>query len=998
MADQTENVVIKVTETGTDDTAAKLANLGVAGDAAGAKVAASLAAAGAAQDAFVNSLAKATQAAQAAAQADDGLASAAGRVTGATQAATGATQANAIAAAEAADKTQFVSAAHVAAASSATAHIASVNSLTNSYSALGSIMKLTALIMSVSIFEKAQDAATTTNNILQRLTKTTGDYDTVYKRLMDTSNATGQSFEVTVKAFQSLRVATAGQGKTNDEIATSIDTISKAMQLSGTSSEHQSRLWRDLTESSAGATLSSRQLVTILAQAPGVMEAITIGAGKTVSQLLAMSSAHKAAGGVIKLANTDITVSEQLRIDSETRHLKVAQDADLKLSLSGTASAKQITAAHKVVKDSLQTLGDTHTRISATIDAATEKNSAAVQKGAKETTDTIDILVKANAPITAQVQSFTLTIAQSFSVLNNNLIAYLNPAHNVVGVNKLISEGIIAIGAALPALIPMVLAFGAAWLVIEAVTILNTIRKAIVELTVYLVTTAIPAVLGFVASFFTLPGLVIAAAAALLVFVIGVDKVKAAIGFAIDYAKTFGTEAVKTFTDAFTDATKTTKAFQDQAGAINGMTAAMGAYANVAGAALAGQGGSSVSTGAQDWTGGPGSNNGPSQTSGGMPLFGGGGTGVSTVPQLSSTGGAIPQLRSGGAITIPGAGPPDTQLVQFMASPGERIIIQTPAQQADKIPHFRSGGQLNITKNQISDAVSLGLTGLNVAYVASGSNSLVGYNAPAPSANAVASVPATTTPTSSATPATAPTNTWTTPDTNSITAPELASIAYYEAIYAARGGNGVTPGSSDDWVNNLAIMERLGDPGGPQEYAYYPFGGTNTGGKSKVNTWTGVLSLNQDGTANRGGQYLTWPTSGAIKSSDTSSLGKAKLNMTPVSSSADNYPFVSGGTSNAQQINNYPFVSSGTSAYARDGLDLTVPGTGAVDSRVLSMAVSPGEQISVKTPAQQRAANDGSGGKSLVQNITIQTTDADSYGRSSKQIMRDLANKIQAAF
>jgi hypothetical protein len=42
----------------------------------------------------------------------------------------------------------------------------------------------------------------------------------------------------------------------------------------------------------------------------------------------------------------------------------------------------------------------------------------------------------------------------------------------------------------------------------------------------------------------------------------------------------------------------------------------------------------------------------------------------------------MPKFASGGAFTVGGAGGTDSQLVRFMATPGERVSVQTPAQQA----------------------------------------------------------------------------------------------------------------------------------------------------------------------------------------------------------------------------------------------------------------------------------------------------------------------------
>jgi len=78
----------------------------------------------------------------------------------------------------------------------------------------------------------------------------------------------------------------------------------------------------------------------------------------------------------------------------------------------------------------------------------------------------------------------------------------------------------------------------------------------------------------------------------------------------------------------------------------------------------------------------------------------------------------------------------------------------------------------------------------------------------------------------------------------------------------------------------------------------------------------------------------------------------------------------------------------------REGGSFLVPGTGGPDSRAIGMMVSPGEEISVRTPAQQR-----SGDTTVVEHevhITMNVKDAASFNKSRKQIVRDLSRELDA--
>lgn len=77
-----------------------------------------------------------------------------------------------------------------------------------------------------------------------------------------------------------------------------------------------------------------------------------------------------------------------------------------------------------------------------------------------------------------------------------------------------------------------------------------------------------------------------------------------------------------------------------------------------------------------------------------------------------------------------------------------------------------------------------------------------------------------------------------------------------------------------------------------------------------------------------------------------------------------------------------------------EGGSFLVPGTGGPDSRAIGMMVSPGEEVTVRTPAQQR-----SGDTTIVEhevNITMNVKDAASFNKSRKQIVRDLSRELDA--
>ncbi len=85
-------------------------------------------------------------------------------------------------------------------------------------------------------------------------------------------------------------------------------------------------------------------------------------------------------------------------------------------------------------------------------------------------------------------------------------------------------------------------------------------------------------------------------------------------------------------------------------------------------------------------------------------LGGGGGA-------LASAGGAIGGLlgfQTGGSATVAGSGGPDSQLVQFMATPGERVNVETPQQQRSSDSSGGDASPVNLrVVNQIDPSETL---------------------------------------------------------------------------------------------------------------------------------------------------------------------------------------------------------------------------------------------------------------------------------------------------
>jgi tape measure domain-containing protein len=1013
VADETENVIIKVSQTGVAEVTAALDSVGASGEAAGASVAKGMQVAGdgltaaqrgalaasSAYGAFASQLSQVTAAAATAAKgaidlgeahtvsAEGAKASAAAQeaLVAAARAATEAMVAEGAAAIELSAQMEIAAGATRAAGEAATVSVGSFRAMNGAFVAL-------AAVIGVAEFVKFSDAATVLDNTLKHITATTGDYNQVLQSLSTTANRTGLPLNDLSKLMFSLDVAVKGTSVSHQTLEKAISGVASALQISGTSSDHATRALRDITEAVAQGSLQGRQFTTILVQVPGVMEAIEQATGKTAAEIIGMGNSHKAASATIKTANTEIGVSHDQLTAKLTANVAKAKANDLALSLSSTATAAEQTKAHQKVLTSQTQLTNEQARLSAAgVDAQTKAAAQVSALANKTNIDVLNILANGSDNLAKQAAQMQLTFHQAFTVLGNDFETYVLSVNKATDANGILVKGILTIGDNLNVIIPLVVAFGAAWAAVQAVATIKALTVALVEFGTLMTATIIPAVVRFGAAALFAFGPIGAA----ITIVIGLVVTLAAKLGLLDPAlqslsnlfSSVSSTAVSSFNAQINGALNATNAINKEAQAVGGLnqqlaqtqqlTAAGGPI--VSDASGAHIGGSTFNSGS----------NGPIQD-----------VGFGVPQQLPSDGGAVPVLgqrdggtiiphfAKGGSFHVPGLGAPDTKLLHLKVSPGEHVTVHTPHQQtlakkasttgshsahtspihhvsvshhathagakhhAAKIPHFASGGSLTV--GNTTDLVTLGLAGISLTDTQASTQSVTGFNAATPG-----SPTPVTTPSSTPSPASigTPTYTFTTPTPvgglQGFTQAQLNALAQYEGQYH------IDPfaGTNNMRDQNLAIMRRL--YAGIDDYIY-----DIADRKRAIPVWSNIQSLNADGTET----YMNFPDNNPIP---------------PISGFK-----VTGGS------DSLPGSAFG-GLKARDGLDFSVPGTGAVDNRMLSMAVSPGEQVAVHAPGSQQGG--GAGGRTINQYVNIQASDVDSYNRSKKQLLRDLANRMGSA-
>lgn len=217
-----------------------------------------------------------------------------------------------------------------------------------------------------------------------------------------------------------------------------------------------------------------------------------------------------------------------------------------------------------------------------------------------------------------------------------------------------------------------------------------------------------------------------------------------------------------------------------------------------------------------------------------------------------------------------------------------------------------------------------------------------------------------------------------------------SDYGYVGTVTGDTGANfagGVIPGSAEWWNNqfsaqNAANAQRgtpianIGGGGGGQQQA----NPTYTSGAAPYP----FISGGGSGYSNVGG--------GSIMGGPRSNSVGGVSRITPLSGPSGAIRDLT-GTASGQGLQTY---NRGTNSWSfREGGDFTVPGAGGVDSRMIAMHVSPGEEVSVRNRQQQAEATRGSPGKATVINMVIKTPDANSFRRSSQQIQNDMYGRLR---
>lgn len=141
----------------------------------------------------------------------------------------------------------------------------------------------------ISTITRYADAFTNIQNRLKLVTDSTDSLTAAQERLYDISQGTYQSFENTVQVFQRTATATAQLGYSTQQALDFTEQLSQAVALSGVSAESANAALIQLSQGLASGTLRGQELNSMLEQLPYASQALATGLGVTVGQLRALA-------------------------------------------------------------------------------------------------------------------------------------------------------------------------------------------------------------------------------------------------------------------------------------------------------------------------------------------------------------------------------------------------------------------------------------------------------------------------------------------------------------------------------------------------------------------------------------------------------------------------------------------------------------------------------------------------------------------------------------
>lgn len=975
---------------------------------------------------------------------------------------------------------------------------------------LSGILQAAAGYLSISAYVSASDAFTKLSNQIKQVTTSGDQFNQVMGQLHTIADATGTSVDATGKLFFNMANAAKGTTVSVQQMTDAITTIQSALYASGATGAEASRVVKELGESFAKGELNGRQFLSILTQAPAVVAQLAAGLGTTTQALTVAIEAQKQHGDAAQVAADKVASASKAAEQSELSYTKLSQSLQQAqrgfsdLTASGKFQSESFQQQQEQRLQYQQKISNQMQELDIADQSRTQASAKAAAAQATATAGTIDLSFaniinafakqkQASQDLAATMQG---TISGALTALSNDWTFYVGQINTATNANNIIRQGILTLGQNLDAVIPIVALFVGSFVLAGAISAVNSLVLALTGIATVLNGAVIPAIVKTATVMFTLflnpVGLAIGVVALAIGAFIAVSggigpawtnagivvnsvlsfmgSLIAGVGNAISVVASFVGGAFtavwnvlaavftpvwnilsfevngaltdlqnlwtwlstvfapvwKTISDAFTPVWNLLSDFVNRA--MNDFDNFIGVIKDVI-----------------TWI-----NN----------LFAANENTAKSFDDEATASAKVSAAPLGHArdgmnmVVGGGTGGTDNKLLQMLVSPGERVIVQTPAQQGHydntKIPRFAAGGDIGITG---------GLEGVTINQLEANATSVTGYSPAAQTVTAaqiaanIVALNSGYAPTASGGSAVSASNTNTSAAAANSAVNQQPSdvVAQWQTIFDAYQTDLISeniwkniPGSNvvDSWSGINDGLYLTGS-----SYRTIDGSGThNTSSRSQADdinmnyarkfgaqSWSAerinllksqILASDQDWTAggkvaiglgfkvssgpSSSGRSAATSVSGSASKSTNDNSGVYNVVASTIAKPANFSPgtFASGANTALNSSNSYFGSDNDTSGSVtdgsgisslsfRDGGDFTVPGTGGVDNRTVQMNVSPGEHVSVKTPQQQDAAGDAGVTHVHFNSTThITTPNTESLRRSQPQLDRENQSRL----
>lgn len=167
-------------------------------------------------------------------------------------------------------------------------------------------------------FTTQLDLITSANNKLKLVTKTTEEYTIAQKRLFEVSQITSSGFGENVDLYSKLSTSMLAMGKSQADIFRTVETVNKAIAISGTTAEGASAAILQLGQAFGSGLLQGDELKSINENAQGLSKAIAEGMGVAVGELKQLGADGKITADVLANALSKVSGS----VDSSYSKMK----------------------------------------------------------------------------------------------------------------------------------------------------------------------------------------------------------------------------------------------------------------------------------------------------------------------------------------------------------------------------------------------------------------------------------------------------------------------------------------------------------------------------------------------------------------------------------------------------------------------------------------------------------------------------------------------------